>query len=303
VIRVIVVGCGPWGENLLRVVGESGRADVVAIADPNPRRRARAADRARHARVVSSLDDALGIAADCAVIATPPATHAPLALRAMEAGLDVFVEKPLAMTAADADRCALRAAALGRVGMVGHLLRYHPTVARLIELVHAGELGRLSHFGAVRFSIAGDRSTSTLWNLGPHDLSVLAALDPAPVARIESFAAAESEQVGLEARLESGLVASIELSRAHPRKVRQMRVVGLRKTALFDDVGAPDRLTLRSSTGLEQVRVEWREPLAVEVAHFLDCVETRGHPLTPFEDGAAIVRTLARIHADLAIVA
>jgi predicted dehydrogenase len=295
-VRVALIGCGGWGKNLLRVLVESPRAQVVAVAEPHPQRRALAAALAPGAAVVPALDDALALGPDAVVIATPPHAHAAQALAVLAAGADVFVEKPLATSAADAERLAARAAALGRVAMVGHLLRYHPAVERLIELCNGGALGPLRRFEASRLSASGDRSASALWTLGPHDFSVLHALDASPVRTSQVRAGPSGDPVLLEAQLASGLEVSIALSRSAPAKERWFRVVGAAGTATFDDVRAPDRLLV---SGREHA-VVWREPLAAEIDHFLRCVEDRTRPLTSFEEGRVVVQALAAAEEMLA---
>ncbi|WP_437673751.1 Gfo/Idh/MocA family protein [Sorangium sp. So ce131] len=330
-VRVALVGCGRWGEKLLRVLSESPRAQVVAVADLDRSRLARARALAPRARLVRTLDEALAGRVDAALIATPAASHAELALRALEAGADVFVEKPLALCSAHADRCAARAAALGRVGMVGHLLRYHPSVVHLIALARERLLGDLVSFSAARLSTGGrgGGASSALWTLGPHDLSILSALDPSPLAEARahvSHASQGGEHVTLEARLESGLAAQIELCSSSPTKERRLRLAGAARVALFDDVRAPDRLLVLDGRGAaaaaraglagieeaggdarapagRELRVPWREPLSIEIEHFLRCVEDRAPPLTPLDEGAAVVRTLERVEATLAAVA
>jgi predicted dehydrogenase len=310
-IRVALAGCGAWGENLLRVLAASPRAEVAAVADPDRARLARARALSPRAALVAALDEALDAGVDAVVIATPPASHAELSLRALEAGADVFVEKPLALGVAEAERCAARAAALGRVAMVGHLLRYHPAVERLLALAREGALGELSSFGATRVSMSSARgrergARAALWTLGPHDLSVLGALDPSGLREAVARAQPGGERLVLEARLESGLGARIELCRASPVKERRLRVAGASRIAVLDDVRAPDRIVLAArrerggTPSIEQeIRVPWREPLAAEVDHFLRCVEERAEPLTPFDEGAAVVRVLARADATL----
>ncbi|WP_437315644.1 Gfo/Idh/MocA family oxidoreductase [Sorangium sp. So ce385] len=328
-VRVALLGCGRWGEKLLRALSENARARVVAVADVDRGRLARARALAPRARLVRTLDEALAARVDAVVVATPAASHAELALRALEAGADVFVEKPLALSAAQADRCAARAAALGRVGMVGHLLRYHPSVVHLVALARERRLGDLVSFSAARLSTggAGGGARSALWTLGPHDLSVLSALDPSPLVEARAHLSPSGEHVTLSARLESGLTAQIELCSSSPTKERRLRLAGSARVALFDDVRAPDRLALLDARGAaagallgerahvveerdalarivqeREVEVPWREPLSVEIEHFLRCVEDRAPPLTPLDEGAAVVRVLERVEATLAPV-
>jgi predicted dehydrogenase len=298
-VRVALVGCGAWGRNILRVLVASPGACVVAVADLSPARRAVAAALAPSAVLVSSLDEAIACGVDAVLIATPPHAHAGLVLRALAAGADVFVEKPLATRVADAERCAALAAELGRVAMVGHLLRYHPAVERLIQLAGEGALGKLRGVEATRLSIDGDRSASAAWTLGPHDFSVLHAIDPSPIRVLSARAAPGGDPVLIEAELASGLVASVALSRSSPIKERRIRVIGSAATAVFDDVRAPDRLHVDGT----EVQVAWREPLAVEVEHFLRCVTERLPPLTSFEQGVTVVRALAQIEESHGAVA
>jgi predicted dehydrogenase len=296
-LRVALVGCGAWGQNLLRVLVESPRARVVAVADPSALRRSVAASLAPGAAVVPSLDEAIACGLDAVLIAAPPQAHAGLVTRALAAGLDVFVEKPLALRPADAERCAALASTLGRVAMVGHLLRYHPTVERLVQLARSGALGRLLGLEAARLSVAGPaappprsgRERSALWLLGPHDVSVLHALDPSPVHTLTARTGPGGDPVFVAAELLSGLAFSATFSRSAPAKERTIRVIGTAATAVFDDVRAPDRLLV----GGAEIAVPWREPLAVEIEHFLGCVETRARPRTPLDDGVTVVRALA----------
>jgi predicted dehydrogenase len=292
-VRAALVGCGPWGKNLLRVLLQSARARLAAIVDAQPARRADAELLAPGVPVFASLTDALAAGVDAVLVATPPHTHAALVLAALAAGADVFVEKPLALRVVDAERCAARAAALGRVAMVGHLLRYHPTVERLLELARSGALGELRRFDSARLSVAGDRSASAAWTLGPHDLSVLHALDPGPIRVISAREAEGGDPVRIEAQLPTGLEASMLLSRSSASKERRMRLTGSLASASFDDVRAPDRVIVTGPGEAREIRVPWREPLAVEVDHFLRCVEERARPRTPIEEGVTVVRALA----------
>jgi predicted dehydrogenase len=299
-VRVALVGCGAWGQNLLRALSRLPEAQLVAVADASPAARDFARAHAPAATsVVPLMEDALALGVDAIVLATPSPAHAAMTLVALEAGADVFVEKPLALTAVEAEQCAARAAALGRVGMVGHLLRYHPAVERLIELAREGHLGPLRRLSASRLSIRGDRTVSALWSLGPHDLSVLHALEPVDGARVEATAGPGGDPVLLSARTEGGIEARVELSRAHPTKERRISVVGAARVALLDDVRAPDRIYVREggegeAGPLQEERVAWREPLFAEMEHFVRCVIERRTPRTSFEEGASVVRALAR---------
>jgi len=298
-IRAALVGAGAWGKNLARVVARNPRAQLVAIADPIPARRALVGAVAPEAVLVASIDEALGLGVDAVLIAAPPELHAALVGRALAGGADVFVEKPMATRLADAERCAARAKALGRVAMVGHLMRYHPTVERLIEVAASGEIGRLLRVESVRRSVAGDqrdRSLGALWALGPHDFSVIERIDASPRVSLRARVGPSGDPVDIEAELASGLFAEVSLARAALTKERRIRIAGRRGSVVFDDVLAPDRLFVNGRA----LRVPWEEPLAREVDHFFACIEARAQPRTSFEDGLTVVRALAEVEASIA---
>jgi predicted dehydrogenase len=306
-VRVAIAGAGAWGRNLVRVLASAPRAELIAVADVSAEGRARAAELAPGARIVGDLRDALALGVDAAVIATPPASHAALALLALEAGADVLVEKPLALTTVDAERCVAAARARGRVGMVGHLLRYHPGVTLALELAAAGELGELVELSTRRLSAGGsaaESAASVLWRLGPHDLAVLDALGAGPLDAVRARAA--GGLVAVEARAASGVRARLELSRTAAHKERRVVVRGAEQVAVIDDVRAPGLLLVGPAgargepRALRSIRLADVEPLAVEIDHFLSSVESRVAPPTPLEEGARVVGSLARAEASLA---
>jgi UDP-2-acetamido-3-amino-2,3-dideoxy-glucuronate N-acetyltransferase len=148
--RVAAIGCGYWGKNLVRNFAELG--SLAAICDPD-RNTARQLAERHHVRVaefaeVLGDDDIAGVA-----IAAPAALHAELASRAIEAGKHVFVEKPLALTVAEAERLCVLAERLDRRLMVGHLMQYHPAFIKLREMVRDGALGRLEYISSTRLNL------------------------------------------------------------------------------------------------------------------------------------------------------
>jgi predicted dehydrogenase len=290
------VGYGAWGRNILRVLTQSPNADVVAIVDLNAESRAAASAALPTTKVTASLNEAVEVGAEALIIATPPRTHAELAIRGLRAGKAVFVEKPLATTCVAAERCAAEADKSHGVAMVGHLLRYHPAVECLIDLAQNGTLGEFQCLHARRISIAGDRSASAVWTLGPHDISVLHAIDPAPIRRFSVHSESGGDPTIIDVTLATGVRAVIELARRGPVKERRIQIFGRRGSAVFDDVRAPDRLTVSTQAGSHELIVPWREPLALELEHFLSCVRDGSAPRTPFAEGAQVVRTLARVH-------
>lgn len=310
-VRVAVVGCGAWGRNIVRDVAASIEADLIAVVDAAEPARARARALAPGARVVATLEDALALGVEAVIVASPPAAHAAHAITALGAGAHVLVEKPLATEPRDLDAMLdALARAPGRVGVVGHVMRHHPGVERLVELATNGSLGALRYAAARRLSPGGSGDASVVWALAPHDLSIFRAVGASPVVR------ADVELVGqrsafVDVRLASGLVAHVELSREHPLRERRLTVLGDRAVAILDDTTAPGKLGLcekpaasvrdpgevegwlaDSASEIAWHEVEAAAPLERELAHFFACVRGRALPRADFAEGAEVARAL-----------
>src|SRR2546426_12792102 len=191
-------------------------------------------------------DDSL----EAVVVATPVIPHAELAKRTLEAGKHVLVEKPPALTAGEVEELVATAEAQERVLMPGHLLLYHPGVARLKELIGSGELGDVLYVYGNRQNLGQIRKDeNALWSLGVHDLSVILHLleeEPEEAwARGESFLTEGVEDVVFcYLRFPSGKVAHMHLSWLDPHKMRRITVVGTEKMAVFDDMEREGKVTL-----------------------------------------------------------
>ena len=294
-IRCVLVGAGAWGRNILRVLQAHPDVHLSAIVDPCASVRASFLSLGvfptlAQARLVCDFDAAL--------IASPAATHAVLAAEMLVAGLHVFVEKPLTTDPVSADKLVRLARRADRVAMVGHLLRYHPAVRRLLQAVRDGAIGTLRSFTASRSSVGKSSDGSALWALGPHDLSVLHALDGSSPLLL-STTGQESKMI-LRVHLVSGVNATITLSRTSSQKVRRLILKGTDGSLFFDDTSATPTLTLvRRNESFDlcprtSLAVPAEEPLAVEIDHFLQMVRTGGVPRTSFSDGAKVVQWLAK---------
>jgi predicted dehydrogenase len=320
VIRVGLAGLGYWGPNLARNFDDL--AELTWLCDVSPNLLDRYAARYPQARTTDRFDDLLeDDALEAVVIATPVATHHELARRALSAGKHVFVEKPPALSGADADELVALAEERDLVLLPGHLLLYHPAVAKLRELIDSGELGDILYLYGNRQNLGQIRKDeNALWSLGVHDLSVILHLvgeEPAEVwARGESFIREAVEDVVFcYLRFPSGIVAHMHLSWLDPHKMRKMTVVGRNKMAVFDDMELERKVTVYDK-GTEQRAEsygEWRtrtgdiyipkigndEPLRLECRHFLSLVAGDGDRLAAARDGAAVVRVLEQLQHSL----
>jgi predicted dehydrogenase len=320
VIKIGVAGLGYWGPNLARNFDDL--ATLTWLCDLSPELRERFGPRYPHARFTGDFDEMLGDPDLAAVaIATPVVTHFELAKRALEAGKHVFVEKPPALSAGEAEELLAVAEDRERVLLPGYLLLYHPGVRKLKELVDSGELGDVfylygnrQNFGQIR------RDENALWSLGAHDLSVILHLvgeEPGEVwARGESFLRPGVEDVVFcYLRFPSGKVAHMHLSWLDPHKMRKMTVVGSKKMAVFDDMELDRKITVYEKWPEEPAETygEWLtrtgdiycpkiandEPLRLECRHFLSLAAGEGDPLAAARDGVAVVRALEQLQQSL----
>jgi UDP-2-acetamido-3-amino-2,3-dideoxy-glucuronate N-acetyltransferase len=311
-LKIGVVGAGRWGQNLIRAFSTLTDAQVSAICDPV---RPRDAVLGR-ATFYASFDAFLqGAPVDAVVLATPAELHSAQAIAALERGLHVFVEKPMALQVADAIKMRDAARAARKTLMVGHLLRYHPAILRLKQWLSADRLGTLEGVLALRLGPGTrDAAANPWWSLAPHDLSLLryfAGSDPQEISARECTLGGEPI---VHARLRvTGMRADIHVGAAHGAKVRRFAVFGSHGAACFDDGPSGPVLLLhegalpcarRSTFEFASAR-SWEgdpswtatrlppvEPLAAEVAHFVAAISGGGRVATDAEEGCRVTAVL-----------
>jgi predicted dehydrogenase len=339
-VRVAVVGAGYWGINHVRSFARLPGCELVAVCEPDDKSRRRAADLAPSARLLTDYEAVLadpGI--DAVVLATPAVLHASQAGAALSAGKHVLVEKPMALTTAEAETLCKQAEASGRVFLVGHLMLYHAAVLRLRQMIKAGEIGDVYYLYAQRVNLGRLRTDeNAMWSLGPHDVSmILYLLDQMPVtvaARGQSYLQPGIEDVVfVNLAFADGKMAQIQVSWLDPHKERRLTVVGSQRMVEFDDShpteklriydkgfggkdGRPpeftqygEYLTVRQGD-IHIPHLDLPEPLAVECRHFIDCIkksrtasaQEAGEPLVPrtgAREGLRVVQVLAAAQRSL----
>ncbi len=296
-----LVGFGRWGKNLARNFHELGVLrgiyDEVPIDIPY-----------EGVLPLSSYLDDPNIKQ--VAIATPAPTHFSVAKKALLAGKDVFVEKPLCLTSLEAQELIQIARQKERILMVGHLLSYHPALLKLEELVKLGSLGPLSYISSHRLNFAPLREEHVHWDLGPHDLTLLFSLNRNGVKSVFFQGASTVNPSIIDTALmslefEGGLKGHIHLSWVSPFKEVRLMVIGEKGMAVFDDTKPWEEklcLTLREKTpyGLypsEYIPLKVLEPLKAECEHFIHCCKTRETPRTDGESALKVIETLQK--ADL----
>jgi predicted dehydrogenase len=321
-IRVAQVGLGYWGPNLARNFDSLPGSELRWIVDLSEDQLDRMRDRFPDSRTTASLEEALADPeVDAVSIATPVPTHAHVAIQCLEAGKHVFVEKPLAESAADAEAVLNAAREAGRTLMVGHLLEYHPGLEQLKALADSGELGSIRYIYGNRLNLGKLRAEeNALWSLGAHDVSVVLRLAGEEPVECAAHGASYMRE-GVEdvvfcfLRFPSGLTAHLHLSWLDPHKERRFTIVGSKRMATFDDMEIERKLTVYDK-GFDQdfsnygeyiarsgdvwsPSVPNHEPLGIECAHFLDSVREGTEPRSGGEAGLRVVRVLEELQRSL----
>jgi predicted dehydrogenase len=324
VLRVGLIGLGYWGPNHARVLSELPETELVAAGDVSEQ--ATAFVRARYPGARTTLDPYELIEApdiDAVVVATPTSTHYSLTLAALEAGKHVLCEKPLATSTAECDELIAAAERAERILFVGHTFIFNPAVRMMRELISAGEIGRVLYCHTARTGLGPIRSdVNALWDLAPHDLSILFYLiDDEPVSALTTGQAILRDDcedvVFVHLGFEEGTIAAAHLSWLDPYKVRKVTVVGDRRMLVFDDVVSDEKLKVFDrGASYEAVsdaargadfgqfkalirdgdilvpKVPASEPLKEQALHFVECCVSGRAPETDGVSGRRVVAAL-----------
>jgi predicted dehydrogenase len=327
VLRVGVVGCGYWGPNLIRNFAQLRDSEVIACADL-------AEGRLAHMKTLypgvettrNYIDLVESREIDAIVIATPPTTHVEIALRALDAGKHVFVEKPLATSGADCEAMIASAREKKRVLMVGHTFLYTAAVNKIKDLIKAGELGDILYVNTTRVNLGiFQEDINVVWDLAPHDVSILNyILDNHPVevaAHGHSYIRQNVEDIAyLHLKYPGSVMAHVHVSWLNPNKIRETTVVGSKKMLVYDDISSLEKIRIydKGVTVLPHYdtfgefqlsyrfgdifipRLDDSEPLKVACQHFVDCIKTGVEPKSSGQHGLEVVRVIEAANYSLA---
>ncbi len=246
-IRVGVIGAGGWGRNHVRTLVALESVELSVVCDIDAERRQAVSRQYPAVRVTDSVEAALD-QVDAVVVATPAATHHTMAMKAIERGLPVLVEKPFALTASDAKAVAEEAAKRGVAVVVGHLLVFHPALELLKGMLDAAELGELYYLYSQRVNLGQVRpDENALWSFGPHDVSVALELLGEFPGRVSAHGKSYlqpgvEDVVFMTLEFASGVMANVQMSWLDPHKERRLTVVGSEKMVVFDDMQPREKL-------------------------------------------------------------
>jgi predicted dehydrogenase len=321
--RVAVLGAGHWGPNLIRNFHRQPASDVTWIADADPARLAQVALRFPDVKRTRDPLEAVGAPdVDAVVIATPTVTHHSLTKAALLAGKHVLVEKPLAASLAEGEEVCRLAREKGTILMVGHVFLFNPGVRRVRQLLEEGALGRVYYASMVRTNLGPIRTdVDAAWDLAAQDISIANYwLDGMPLS-VSCLGGSWinrgiNDAVFATLRYKGDVLVHLHVSWLHPRKARDITVVGAARMLILDDMNLAEPLriydkgvredggglpwvdsfgTFRSSLREGDIlipRVSLGEPLKEECEHFVHCVETGERPITDGSMGLAVVRVL-----------
>ncbi len=319
-----VVGLGYWGPNLVRVLFERTDVNVRWLCDRDEERLDALARRYPSVMQTLDIDDVLEDPdVDGVVLATPVHTHYDLGRRCMEANKHVFVEKPLARSTAEATDLIEYATREGLGLLCGHTFLHSPPVRAVKALIDSGELGDIYFISSSRVNLGlHQRDISVIWDLGPHDFSILLYWLGGPPAGIravgrDSIVPGIADVAFVTLEFDSGVIANVELSWLAPSKLRRTVIVGSKKMVVYED-GSPEPVRI-FDRGVEYKNPdnfgEWHlsyrsgdilspnlpghEPLARQVGDFVRTMSTGDLP----EHGLALARDVVRLAeaADLSL--
>ena len=318
-LRVGVLGYGYWGSKHARVLsGLAGVREVVFI-EANAKIRNALSGTLKGDRTFANLEQALPHV-DAVVVATPPNSHAELAIQTIQHGKHVLVEKPLATSVVEATALLAQAERSQAVLMVGHTFLYNPAVRELRRRLAGGEFGEIRYVHSARLNLGLYRpDVDVIWDLVPHDISILNFLLQARPTSVSAWGESlafgwvnDLAQVRLE-YTDPRVIAFAHVSWLDPRKTRKVTVVGSEKMAVYDDLAeerlriydcglggideppSPDRPMTYRYGDIVAPHIRGDEPLAVQDQHFVHCALTGERPDTDGRTGLTVVAVLEAI--------
>ena len=316
-IQVAVVGAGRWGQNLVRTFDALEGARLKYVCDAAEGVRTRMTSLYPRAVVTDQYEEVLEDEdVDAVAIAVDAPLHYAFAKAALEADKHTYVEKPLTLASSDASKLVDLATARRRKLMVGHLLKYHPCIHYLKQMLGSGELGDLLYVYSQRVNFGIVRRTENAWwSLAPHDIAVACHLfDAEPVSVSASGHAylqrGVEDVVFANMKFANGRMAQVHVSWLDPHKIRKVTLVGSQKMVVFDDMEAAEKIrvydkgaeinTLDSyaesiTLRMGDIRIPKTpagEPLRLECQHFIDCIASDKTPLSDGLDGLKVVKVL-----------
>jgi len=303
-IDIAVIGAGNWGKNLVRNFYEIGSLKAASEVDDDLRNRFQ--NEFKDVEFFANYEDLLNSDIPAVAIATPASTHYEIAKKFLEAGKDVFVEKPMCLNVAEAETLVKLAEENGRILMTGHLLLYQPAIQFIKKYIEDEKLGKVHSLHQERLNLGRARNAeNVLWSLGVHDIAVLHYLiGSAPVNVIASGQCVLQEKIEddtyLHMTFDGGIVAHLHNSWLWTQRHRMLNVIGEKGMLTYDELA--QTVTLHNKTideklqnqdnGSELIYKGEGQPLRLECEHFINCCETRETPVSDGKSALEVIKIL-----------
>jgi len=317
-IKVGIIGYGYWGPNIARNFVELPKSEVVAIADLKDEQLQRAQLKHPDIKLAKDYHELFKLDLEAVVVATPPATHYAIAKECLERGLHVLVEKPLTLHSEHAEELVALAASTRLTLMVGHTFEYNTAVHALKAYIDVGELGEIYYIDTARLNLGlFQRDSNVLWDLAPHDISILLYLlgkEPISVSAHGMPCVFDGipDVAYLHLIFPNRKLAYVHVSWLDPCKVRRVTVVGSKKMAVYNDIENEQKIKIYDKGvsapayansfadfqcsyhygDITIPRIRYAEPLREECQNFLDCIRNGQEPTSCGKDGLRVVKIL-----------
>jgi predicted dehydrogenase len=325
-LNIAIAGCGYWGPNLIRNLRTTPGCKVWGVCDLDPTRLQHMLNLYPDIRVTTDFQEVVNNPEiDGIAIATPVSKHFPMALKALESGKHIFIEKPMASSTEECEILIDTAESRGLTLMVGHTFLYTPVVQKIKQIIDAGDLGEVLYISARRLNLGlFQKDINVAWDLAPHDISIiLYLLGEEPVA-VNCQGKAHlhpgiEDVTNASLTFRNGKFATIQSSWLDPNKVREMTIVGSRRMCVYNDLEPMEKIKIYDKraetpphydtfaefhysyhygdTYAPYLRQE--EPLKVECSHFIECIQNGTRPITSGYEGMKVVQILEAISESL----
>lgn len=320
-INCALIGYGYWGPNIAKSLSKIKGVNLSVICDKVLDRQTEAKLLYPRSEITGDVESLFGNTdLGAIIIASPAFTHYELAVKGLKAGKHLLIEKPLTLTTKEAEDLVKINVEAKKVVMVGHTFEYNPAVKKIKEIIKKDNFGRVYYIYSTRVNLGQIRGdVNALWNLAPHDISILNfLLDSMPLevmATGASFLQKDIEDVVFAIlRYPNNVLTEVHLSWLDPAKERKVIIVGSRKMLVFDDLDNEMPIKIydkRADTGeiakglsteykiklhsgdIYSPQIENKEPLLEELTHFFSCIRNNRKPLTDLENGLRVVKVLA----------
>jgi predicted dehydrogenase len=312
-LRFGVIGWGYWGPKIARNLDAIPHATVAMVADMDALRLATLPVNQPWMETTTRVEDLFRPDIDAVVIATPVRTHFQLAREALLHDKHVLVEKPLTASVAQAEELIALALERQRILMVGHTFEYNPAVNELRRLVQSGDLGKIHCVEAERVNLGLFRNDiNVIWDLAPHDISILLYLFDKKPERIKVQAHAHLQShiedvAHLDLEFADNMNAHIHVSWLHPCKIRRVTVIGDARMVVYDDTNPAEMIKIYNKGAdvhadpvvsyrygaITIPHIDWIEPLRLECEDFANAIRTGAQPHAHGGVGLEVVRVLA----------